>query len=128
MQGAHHVTSLGSFQNPKTPLIHGQTVTVPYPAAPDNPPPGLFRWHYLQCVLKQFKTAAYQKLPNIVFEERPIRLQDDSDDEEGGEGSAGGWPSATWDIGRAGYIEQELESERQRAVEGWVTSVATSVT
>ncbi|KAJ7262657.1 hypothetical protein B0H12DRAFT_958740, partial [Mycena haematopus] len=33
---------------PNVPLLHGHHVQPPRPLAPNLPPPGLFRWHYMQ--------------------------------------------------------------------------------
>ncbi|KAJ3836211.1 hypothetical protein F5878DRAFT_565990 [Lentinula raphanica] len=49
------------------PFINGWVITPPNPTSPDNPPPGLFRWHYLQCVLKRFRAAGYDRIAHIAM-------------------------------------------------------------
>ncbi|KIY63370.1 hypothetical protein CYLTODRAFT_360096 [Cylindrobasidium torrendii FP15055 ss-10] len=52
---------------------------APWPGHPDNPPPGLFRWHYLQCVLRHYATQEYRLLPNISYHEVPLPTEGDSE-------------------------------------------------
>ncbi|KAJ7021367.1 hypothetical protein C8F04DRAFT_1141183 [Mycena alexandri] len=48
-------TLYGRFPRPTAlPAVHGHHAIPPQPHANNVPPPGLFRWHYLQCVLKKF--------------------------------------------------------------------------
>lgn len=49
------------------PLLHGHVVTPPSLNALNNPPAGLLRWHYLQCVIKYFGTDTYKSVPNIAL-------------------------------------------------------------
>ncbi|EJD35941.1 hypothetical protein AURDEDRAFT_130367 [Auricularia subglabra TFB-10046 SS5] len=38
----------------------------------ENPPPGLFRWHYLQCVIKRFGHRDYTEFPDTQLPESEI--------------------------------------------------------
>lgn len=100
--------------------VHGYKVSPVHPHR-RNPPPGLFRWHYLQCVIKKFAHSDYKSLQNIRYCELPLRMEGDSDDEDtDGEHD---WPSAALDCGRAMQAEIEQDEERQRSVAGWVAAV-----
>ncbi|KAJ7936647.1 hypothetical protein B0H13DRAFT_2303706 [Mycena leptocephala] len=79
-----------------------------------QPPPGLIRWHYLQCVLKKFGHADYKTLPNIKYSELPLRMEGDSDDD--GTDSEAEWPSAALDRGRA--VDARRERRRRTTTIG----------
>jgi len=121
-------TIFGSIQDPPTfpfmaslPPLHGFRVSPPQRQHAHNPPPGLIRWHYLQCVIQKFAHSDYRSLQNIYYYELPLRMEGDSDDE--GTDSDFEWPSAAFDRGRAMQAAVEHHEERQRFVEDWVTSV-----
>ena len=101
--------------------LHGYVIHPPHPNHPHNPPPGLFRWHYLQCVIQRFAHAEYKNLQNIHYYELPLRMEGDSDDE--GTDSDFQWPSAALDRGRAMQMEFEEHEERQRGVAEWVAGL-----
>jgi len=111
----------GSNPSPSLPLLHGYGVGPPRPQQTNNPPPGLFRWHYLQCVLKKFAQRDYKDFQNIYYMELPFRTEGDSDDE--GTDSELEWPSAALDRGR--YVQATIEQheEQQRFVVDWITTV-----
>ncbi|KAF9074280.1 hypothetical protein BDP27DRAFT_1416577 [Rhodocollybia butyracea] len=75
------------------PPLHGTCVTPPDPT---SPPPGLLFWHYLQCVIHKSGHQMFKNLANIVHFELPMRMEDDSEDEDSKEGF---WPSAILDLG-----------------------------
>jgi hypothetical protein len=115
-------TTLGPVPSTNNaPLIHGHRTTPPNSQHPHNPPPGLFRWHYLQCVIKRFSHADYRSLRNILYYELPLPMEGDSDDE--GTDSEFEWPSAALDRGRAMQAEIMDQEERQRSVEEWITKL-----
>ncbi|KAF8497552.1 hypothetical protein F5888DRAFT_1613509 [Russula emetica] len=99
--------------------LHGWRIHPPQPQHPHNPPPGLIRWHYLQCVLKKFAHSDYRNLQNIQHYELPLRMKGDSDE---GTDSEYEWPSAALDRGRAMKVAIEHHQENQRLVEDWVTA------
>jgi len=101
--------------------IHQYRINPPHPGHARNPPPGLFRWHYLQCVIKKFAHSDYKSIKNIYYPENPLQMEGDSDDE--GTDSDFEWPSAALDRGRAMQVAVKECEERQRLVEEWVTSV-----
>src|SRR5260370_39484143 len=86
-----------------------------------TPPPGLFRWHYLQCVVRKFAHPDYRNSQNIFYYELPLRMEGDSDDE--GTDNNYEWPTAALDHGRAMQMAIEDRDERQRFVAEWVTTV-----
>lgn len=60
----HCYTIFGCIPNGSgVTLLHGHRVSPPQPTANDLPPPGLLKWHYMQCVLKHFAHADYLNLP-----------------------------------------------------------------
>ena len=94
-------TIYGGYPCPATqPAAHGHCASPPQPQFNNIPPPGLFRWHYLQvqCVLKRFAHDDYKSLENIYFSELPLRMEGDSD--EDGMDSELECPSKSLDIGR----------------------------
>ncbi|KAF8192672.1 hypothetical protein K438DRAFT_1919258 [Mycena galopus ATCC 62051] len=103
------------------PALHGLNASPPQPHHTNNPPPGLLRWHYLQCVLDKFGHADYKTLPNIRYSELPFRAYGDSDDE--GTDSEADWPSAIFDRARALKATLEDDAQQNRDVASWVESV-----
>ncbi|KAI9447233.1 hypothetical protein F5148DRAFT_1252153 [Russula earlei] len=96
-------TIVGAWRTPPSAfsLLHGHRARPPQPQHPRNPPPGLIRWHYLQCVLR-----------------KPMRMEGDSDDE--GNDSNFDWPSADLDRGRAMQGAVEQQNDLQRSVAEWI--------
>jgi hypothetical protein len=103
------------------PLLHGHEAIPPQPQHPCNPPPGLFRWHYLQCVIRKFAHDDYKNLQNIHYYELPLRMEGDSDDE--GTDSEYEWPSAVLDRGRAMQMDIAEHEKRQRLTAEWAATV-----
>ncbi|KAF9048226.1 hypothetical protein BDZ89DRAFT_1057803 [Hymenopellis radicata] len=91
-------TLVGLQQKPTVyPAIHGLPANPPRPQSNHVPPPGLFRWHYLQCILKRFAHDDYKNLLNIYFSELPFRMEGDSD--EDGTDSERNGPQRLWILG-----------------------------
>ena len=99
--------------------VHRHLITI----GPD-PPPGVFDWHYVQCVLQQFATEEYRSMDNIAYFALPFRTRDDDDD--------GGpefddpqniqdppYPSYPIDLARIRRGQQSEEEERRQGIEGW---------
>ncbi len=107
------------------PVIHGRIASPPQPQLATNPPPGLIRWHYLQCVLKKFGHADYKMLQNIDFWELPLRMEGDSDEDSDGDGtdSDAEWPSAALDRGRAVQASIEGNEIRHKVIADWIATV-----
>ncbi|KAI9463729.1 hypothetical protein BJY52DRAFT_933290 [Lactarius psammicola] len=67
------LTYFGAFvtpglQNIPLPLLHGYSATLSVHAGEASlPPPGVFNWHYLQCVIKKFGTDQYRGIQDIHF-------------------------------------------------------------
>lgn len=100
------------------PVVHGRHASPPHPLRNNIPPPGLFRWHYLQCVINRFGHGQYRHLQNIAFLELPFRMEGDSDDD--GTDSDAQWPSMPLDLGRNVENSVVERAERHRAVENWI--------
>lgn len=111
------------------PALHGYQVTLTVHGGSINlPPPGVFNWHYLQCVLKRFATPDYRSFNNIVHYEMPFKTSSDSDiDEFEDDGSAEPpYPSYRFDR----YLQEQAERlrlfERNEAISGWVSDGLTT--
>ncbi|KAJ7666128.1 hypothetical protein DFH06DRAFT_267634 [Mycena polygramma] len=104
-----------------SPPLHGHTASPPFPGRPHIPPPGLFRWHYLQCVLAQF---GYRAAPNndIEYEQLPLPMDGDSGSDGGDTDSDADWPSAALDWGRLLQETHVRDIERRKAVVEWITA------
>ena len=114
-------TIIGTIRRPTAyPAIHGHLASPPQPQHENVPPPGLFRWHYLQCVLKRFAHDDYKNLENIYFSELPLRMEGDSDDD--GTDSELEWPSMAFDLGRVVENSLEEHEERHQEVATWISS------
>ncbi|KAJ7485174.1 hypothetical protein B0H11DRAFT_2279429 [Mycena galericulata] len=114
-------TIYGRIRRPVTnPVAHGYHVSPPRPQLANVPPPGLLRWHYLQCVLKRFAHNDYKNLANINFFELPLRMEGDSDDD--GTDSDLEWPSLGLDLGREFQNNLEEREERHQAVAKWIST------
>jgi hypothetical protein len=114
-------TVIGRIERPTVyPAIHGLRASPPHSQLNNLPPPGLFRWHYLQCVLKRFAHDDYKNLENIKFSELPLRMEGDSDDD--GTDSEAEWPSLGLDLGRVVENSLEEREERLRAVATWIST------
>ncbi|KDR79493.1 hypothetical protein GALMADRAFT_137314 [Galerina marginata CBS 339.88] len=113
-------TIFGEIDSPAChPALHEHHASPPHPQLPNLPPPGLIRWHYLQCVLKRFAHDDYKNLENIYLPELPLRMKGDSDYE--GTDSEAEWPSKVLDLGRVVENDLEEREERHQAVESWIS-------
>ncbi|KAJ6544081.1 hypothetical protein B0H19DRAFT_1169558 [Mycena capillaripes] len=98
-------TTVGQVTLPTAfPILHGHNASPPQPHHATNPPPGLLRWHYLQCIIKKFVHADYKSLQNIAYSELPL-------------------PSAIWDRGRAVQASIKDDEWRRRVIADWVMTV-----
>jgi len=102
------------------PSLHGYRISPPRPQHDNNPPPGLIRWHYLQCVIRRFAHSDYKNLQNIRHYELPLEMDSDYDERTD---SGHVWPSAALDRGRAMQMAIERRVERRRAVTEWVAAL-----
>ncbi|KAJ6539699.1 hypothetical protein B0H19DRAFT_1180227 [Mycena capillaripes] len=102
------------------PLLHGHSASPPNPHLSNNPPPGLFRWHYMQCVIGKFGHSDYRNLTNIDFYVLPLAIQGDSDDEDTDDGN--GWPSAPLDWGREADANNKFTADRFESTARWATT------
>jgi len=68
------------FPSADIPLIQGYQVTLStQDASVPLPPPGIFNWHYLQCVIRRFATTDYKSFPNAYYHVYPFKTDDDAD-------------------------------------------------
>ena len=119
-------TELGFAARFRAPLLHGHSVTfstrcrnIPFP------PPGVFDWHYLQCVLRRFATPQYRQLPDIAFFIYPFKTADDDSDEfEDDVNDEPPYPSYRFDRIMTLRLEKLREQERLKEVAQWVSKVA----
>jgi hypothetical protein len=120
-QAGIEYTIFGKFPEPAAyPAVHGLHAIPPQPQLHNVPPPGLFRWHYLQCVLKKFAHDDYKNLANIYFDELPLRMEGDSDDDD--MDSEVEWPSLGLDLGRVMEHDLVESEERHRGVLKWIST------
>ncbi|KAJ7603669.1 hypothetical protein FB45DRAFT_959590 [Roridomyces roridus] len=70
-------------------LLHGHRAAPAQrqPQSPSRPPPGLFRWHYLQCVINQFAHEDYKSLAHIHLPGPSLQMEQMAEDREGMEDS-----------------------------------------
>ncbi|KAJ7457636.1 hypothetical protein B0H11DRAFT_2320075 [Mycena galericulata] len=98
--------------------LHGRVISPPQPTHPQNPPAGLFRWHYLQCVLRKFAHTDYKNQANIRYSELPIPmdgdLDDDSTDSDGESPSAASGGQVVEAERRCNEEHLRLMAERRR--------------
>ena len=75
--------SLSRFQISNLPLMHGYPITLSVHAGDQPlPPPGVFNWHYLQCVVLRFGTPQYKSFFDIYFYVHSFRTASDVEDDE----------------------------------------------
>ncbi|KAJ7280378.1 hypothetical protein C8J57DRAFT_1433985 [Mycena rebaudengoi] len=114
-------TVVGRARRPTAfPAVHGHHASPPRPQLNNVPPPGLIRWHYLQCVLKRFAHDDYKNLANISYSELPLRMEGDDSDDDGTDSGAE-WPSLGLDFGRSVENSLEERQERHQAVSKWIS-------
>jgi hypothetical protein len=114
----------GHTMNPSNvPILHGFQLSPPNPDAPNNPDPGIFRWHYLQCVIRKLGTDEYKNLPNIAHYELPHRTEDDEDDEYEFDPDIIYYPSQAFDRMRWLESEEADHEDRMLAVSNWIRQV-----
>ncbi|KAJ3769689.1 hypothetical protein FB446DRAFT_206217 [Lentinula raphanica] len=99
------------------PLMNGWIISPPNPTSPNNPPPGLFRWHYLQCVIKRFRAAGYDSIEHIaMYENTPLREGDPENDRDGPDSdednNPGHWSLVGGHVGRAVASTEQPEFGR----------------
>jgi hypothetical protein len=109
------------------PPIHGQHIefksydqTVPLPL------PGMFDWHYLQCVISRFGTNDYKNFKNVTLFEFPFRTEDE-DDDDGFELLQDGidppYPSYNFDRFLWKQAERCEKLEQNQSIVGWLDGV-----
>ena len=109
------------------PRLHSYQVTLSVQFGTEAlPPKGIFDWHYLQCVAKQFATSDYQTFDNIYFSVQPFKTDDDTDDElefEDYDGIEPPYPMYHFDRYLAEEGEKQMLIERGEAVALWASGV-----
>jgi len=110
--------------HPTDLLLHRHTITV----GPD-PPSGVFDWHYVQCVLRQFSTEEYRRLHNIAHFSFPFRTKDDEDDsdcefDDHRNIENPPYPSYFMDLAWMRSCQQLEEEECRQDIERWRSGVS----
>ena len=95
---------------------------------PSSPPPGVFDWHYLQCVLLRFATPQYRRLPGIIFFVYPFKTTDDDSEDEFEDDANDEPPYPSYRFDRIMTLRQEKlrEQEQLKEVAQWASKVALS--
>jgi hypothetical protein len=110
--------------------LHGTQVTLSAHGSPiPLPPPGVFSWHYVQCVLNKFSTPDYQDINNIAYFVNPFSTGEDDDDDcdidfnDDANLSNPPYPSYLWDLRELREHEHLEAEERNRDIVGWNSGV-----
>ncbi|KAH8822484.1 hypothetical protein DL96DRAFT_1533958 [Flagelloscypha sp. PMI_526] len=104
---------------------HGSRISTPNPTDPQSPPPGVLKWHYLQCVLKWFAHDDYLNLSHITWSQLPLRYdlyRSEDYDSDCEDSISHLQPSAVLDFGRFEEWCQEEEAARLESVARWVST------
>jgi hypothetical protein len=109
-----------------SPLLHGFSVTLSVHAGNEPlPPPGVFNWHYLQCVVRRFATNEYRAFFNIYFYVYSFRTASDLDDESTSDfdDMSPPYPSYHFDKFLRQQSDQIRALERHREVLQWTSGI-----
>ena len=100
---------------------HLVTLTV-HQGDVDLPSPGVFNWHYLQCVIHQFGTPQFQGFYNIRYFEFPYRTagNDSDEDSDFNDTSPTSSPYPSYHLGQYGAQGQQKE------ILQWVAGISAS--
>ena len=119
--------------NPNYTRLHGHSVTLSIKATNQFlPPPGVFNWHYLQCVIKHFGTSEYRNLPGINFSGKPFKAA--SNGESSGNSSNDDYddtdlPYPSYSFDR--YLQQQSERlwalERHAEIVEWASGLPNDI-
>lgn len=112
------------------PLLHGFSVTLFIHAGNQPlPPPGVFNWHYLQCVIHRFGTEEYKTLHNIYYFVYPFRTASDMDDESPGDFDDMNPPYPTYHFDQ--ILRQQSEHiqavEHHQEVLQWISGIPAGI-
>jgi len=95
------------------------------------PPSGVFNWHYLQCVAKQFATSEYKSLHGIYFYVYPFKTaSDESDDEfesDSNDEIEPPYPTYNFDRFMVEQGRKQMIEERNQEVAQWSMGIVPSV-
>ena len=110
-----------------TATLHEHKIVLAKHGGPCKlPPPGVFNWHYLQCVLKRFGTNDYKNFPNVRYYELPFKTIDDSDEEYDSDDEIDPPPYPSYGFDR--YMSQQAEHlrlvKRSSFVAAWRGEIA----
>ncbi|KAH8994087.1 hypothetical protein EDB92DRAFT_1795832 [Lactarius akahatsu] len=114
---------MGSDSNTafQIPLLHGFSVTLSvHTGAHPLPPPGVFNWHYLQCVVNRF--GMYSGFPDICFFIYRFRTSSDSSD-VGDFDADPPYPSYPIESALAHQMESHQAMEREKEILQWASGV-----
>jgi hypothetical protein len=93
------------------------------------PSPGVFNWHYLQCVIRAFGTAEYKNFTDIKFFIYPFKTADDESDEiyTDNDDLEPPYPSYPFDRFLAERGRQQMALERADEVMRWSSEVVSGI-
>jgi hypothetical protein len=116
---------------PDTP--HGDNMTLDnHSSGIPLPPPGLFSWHYLQCVFLKFGTKQYMTMAGLAFSQMPFRTQDDIDAAGGDDETSSSdiasrgeppWPTYWWDRRAQEIADLYDRDKRMKWVRSWIDDI-----
>ncbi|KIM41748.1 hypothetical protein M413DRAFT_27333 [Hebeloma cylindrosporum] len=107
----------GLHLHPVTLVAHSQVAHLP--------PPGVFNWHYLQCVIGVFGTAQYKDFPDIKYFVYPFKTADEiSEDEyEDNDETEPPYPSYRFDRYLAEQGRRQMALQRHEEVVRWSSGI-----
>jgi hypothetical protein len=108
---------------------HGENITLNTNSSGiPLPPPGLFSWHYLQCVFLKFGTEQYKNMAGLAFSQMPFWTRDDMEDPGGRSESwpSGSenqdelpWPTCRWERRMVEIADWGKRDKRMKWVRSW---------
>ncbi len=118
--------------NPNDQMLHDHQITL---TAHNNlclPPDGLFKWHYLQCVLKRFATNEYKGIENITHFTVPFHTEDDNDESDFGFDDERNianppYPSYLIELAEARARQHLEDAEHHHAIVEWNSGVSAAM-
>ncbi len=120
------------FSSADVPRLHSYKMTLSVHDGPEAlPPKGVFDWHYLQCVAKQFATQDYKELSGIYFTVHPFKTSDDDTDDEfefeNYDGIEPPYPTYHFDRFLAEQGRKQILHEQAEAVALWAAGIIPDV-
>jgi hypothetical protein len=110
------------------PVLHGTKITLSAHSGTPLPPPGIFDWHYLQCVMLKFGSPGYKNVENIAYSTVPFHTADEEDDDEEdfSNDEDDDEPYPTYWLDKLVWCEYEKveRAERHKSILNWSSNVS----